>query len=280
MGYVHFQRLNMGIGPEDSLGKAEAFATRALDLAPDLPQGHLVLGLTAMWRRGMMKMALAHFERLLSADPNDQDALKWAGATYPFVGRTAEAGSMGERLIAMDPMSPMSYMPLMFSRWLDGHFEAALGVLQQSCKVDPSHPILEMAAVHLLIPMGRHEEAIALAGRAEKERRLTIFDRTALLWRYALVGDREKALSWLSQGALETCRRDFQYSWWVACAYVMLGDAESALDWLENAIEHGFVNHRFLAEIDPMLAPLRTDARFQALMTRAREKQAEFEDGS
>ena len=56
----------------------------------------------------------------------------------------------------------------------------------------------------------------------------------------------------------------------------MLGDAENALDWLENAIEHGFLNHRFLGEIDPMLAPLCVDPRFQALMARARMQQAEL----
>jgi hypothetical protein len=37
------------------------------------------------------------------------------------------------------------------------------------------------------------------------------------------------------------------------------------------------VNHRFWSEIDPFLAPLRTDPRFQALMARAREKQRAFE---
>jgi hypothetical protein len=57
----------------------------------------------------------------------------------------------------------------------------------------------------------------------------------------------------------------------------MLGDADSALDWLENAVELGFLNHRYLAEIDPILAPLRGDPRFRALIARAREKQAELE---
>jgi hypothetical protein len=132
--------------------------------------------------------------------------------------------------------------------------------------------------VEFLVPMGRHEEAFALAERAEKHERLTIIHRLALLWRYALVGEREKALSWLPPEALQTCRRDFQYSSYVACAYVMLGDADSALDWLENAVELGFLNHRYLSGIDPLLAPLRGDPRFQALMVRAREKQAEFEN--
>ena len=108
VGYVHFQRLNMGVGSEDSLGKAEAFATRALALAPGLPQAHVVLGLLASWHRGMIKTAIAHFDQVLSADPNDQDALKWSGVFHAYVGRTAKAAAMGERVIAIDPMSPMS----------------------------------------------------------------------------------------------------------------------------------------------------------------------------
>jgi serine/threonine protein kinase len=276
VGYVHFQRLNMGMGHKDSVEKAEAFATRALELAPGLPQAHLVLGLIAAWRRGMIKVAITHLDQVLSADPNDQDGLKWTGVFYAYLGRLAEAAVMGERVIAIDPMSPMSYMPLMFSYWLDGRLEAALGVLERASKVYPSDPI-KLTGVFLLIPMGRHEEAFALAEWAEKDELLTIIHRLALLWRYAFVGEREKALSWLPLQALQACRRDFQYSWFVACAYVMLDDADSALDWLENAIELGFLNHRYLAEIDPILAPLRGDPRFQALIARAREKQAELE---
>jgi len=277
MGYVHFQRVNLGFAQEASLRKAESLATRALELAPGLPEGHLVLGLVAYWHRGMIKTALAHFEELLSVDPNNLDGLRWLGVFLAYVGRTAEAASMGERVIAIDPMSPASYMPLAFSHWLDGRFEVALEVLERACKVDPSNPVFEFLKVEFLVPMGRHEEAFALADRAEKDERLTIVHRLALLLRYALVGEREKALSWLPPEALQTCRRDFQYSSCVACAYVMLGDADSALDWLENAVELGFLNYRYLGGIDPLLAPLRGDPRFQALMARAREMQAEFE---
>jgi serine/threonine protein kinase/tetratricopeptide (TPR) repeat protein len=272
MGYVHFQRVNMGFAQEDSLRKAEALATRALELAPGLPQGHLVLGLIASWHRGMMKTAIAHFEQVLATDPNDLDVLRWSGVFYAHVGRLAEAASIGERVIAIDPMSPMSYTPLMFAHWLGGRFDLALGVWEQACKLDPGNTVCEVTGVLFLITMGRHEEAFALAQRAEKEEPLTIIHRLALLWRYAIVGERERALSWMTPGALQTCRRDFQFSSDVACAYVMLGDADTALDWLENAIELGFLNHRYLSEIDPVLAPLRRDPRFQALMSVARDR--------
>jgi tetratricopeptide (TPR) repeat protein len=276
MAYVHFQRVNVGVGEEDSLAKAEALATRALELAPDLPQGHLVLGLTAVLKRGR-SAATAHLERVLSADPNDEEALTWLGVCYAHGGRLAEAAAMGERVIAMDPISPMSDMPLMLSQWMDGRFEAALEVLDRAGKVDPSHAIVEDMSVFLLISAGRRGEAMALADRIEKKAALSVFDRMALVWRHAAAGQRESALKWMTPQVLQTCRWSYQKSWWVACAYVMLGDAESALDWLENAIELGFLNHRFLAEIDPILAPLRGDPRFEALMVRARNQQAELE---
>ena len=277
LGNVYFERMNMGIGQEADLGKAEALATRALELAPGLPQAHMVLGLTVLGRRGMIKTAIAHLEHVVSADPSDPNGLRWLAVFYAYVGRLAEAAAMGERVIAMDPMCPMSYKPLELAYWLGGRFDAALTVWDRACRVDPGNPIVRLIGVHLLIPMGRHEEAIAMAERGEQEEQPTILHRLALLWRYALVGDREKALSWMTPEALQTCRRDFSYSWYMACAFVMLGDTDSALDWLENAIECGFLNHRYLGEIDPILAPLRGDPRFQALMARAREKQAELE---
>jgi serine/threonine protein kinase/Tfp pilus assembly protein PilF len=276
MGYVHFQRANLGVGEEDSLVKAEALATRALQFDPDLPQGQLVLGLTAALGHGRTA-AIAQLERVLVADPNDQDALAWLGLCYAHGGRLAEAAAMGERLIAIDPISPMSYVPFMLSCWMDGRFDAALDLMERACKLDPGFAVCDDMRVFLLISTGRRGEATILADRIEKNPALSVFDRLALVWKYAAAGERESALKWMTPEARQTCRRSYQKSWWVACAYVMLGDADSALDWLGNAVERGFLNHRYLGEIDPILAPLRGDPRFRVLIARAREKRVELE---
>ena len=279
VAYVHVARLNLGVGQQNSVEKAEDFAARAVALAPDLPQGHLLLGLAATFRRGMIGRAIAHVERALAADPNDWDVLAWAGAVFPFVGRTAGGVSLGERLVAADPMSPMSYMPLIWAHSFEGRFDLALGVLERNRHLltdAVQASLFEAMRVMILIQMGRHEEAVASAERVERVERKVMTHSVALFWRYAREGNRQKALAWITPEALQACRRDFMWSWFIACGHAMLGDADSALDWLENAVELGFLNARYLGEIDPLLAPLRASPRFQALLARANELRAQL----
>jgi hypothetical protein len=56
------------------------------------------------------------------------------------------------------------------------------------------------------------------------------------------------------------------------------GERDEALRWLRHAVvDRGFLNYRFMSEIDPALEGIRGDQRFSELMTTARRLWAEFE---
>ena len=78
----------------------------------------------------------------------------------------------------------------------------------------------------------------------------------------------------VTRGAVEM---DKELSWFAATGFASVGETEEALHWLSGAIEMGIINHRFFSEIDPFLAKLRGDPRFEALMERARDKQRDIE---
>jgi hypothetical protein len=89
--------------------------------------------------------------------------------------------------------------------------------------------------------------------------------------------DTEAAAGLLGDDALrDLASKDKEFSWWLAAGCSFAGMTDEALGWLSNSIELGFVNHHFFSTMDPFLALLRGNPRFEALMERAREKQRAF----
>jgi hypothetical protein len=72
-------------------------------------------------------------------------------------------------------------------------------------------------------------------------------------------------------------RADESYPIFPATYLAHVGEYGQAMSWLEAALAWGFSNHRFWAEHNRFLAPLRGDPRFGALIDRAKEKQRDFE---
>jgi hypothetical protein len=91
-------------------------------------------------------------------------------------------------------------------------------------------------------------------------------------------GDADAAASLLDSQALrDFAMLDKEFSSWLAAGFSYCGQTEEALHWLANSIELGFVNYHFFSAVDPFLARMRGEPRFEALMQRAREKQRSFE---
>ena len=63
----------------------------------------------------------------------------------------------------------------------------------------------------------------------------------------------------------------------LALGYTAAGMPDRAIHWLSMAVDRGFINYPFLARHDPFLKSLRTDSRFQQLLTIVRERWEKFE---
>jgi hypothetical protein len=96
------------------------------------------------------------------------------------------------------------------------------------------------------------------------------FEGIGNLLRLALAGDAPSFRATLTPALTAWLRGDLHWSWHLAQMFALLGDADAAIDWLGNAVDRGLLNYPLLATVDPLLAPLRSDPRFQALMERTR----------
>jgi adenylate cyclase len=80
---------------------AEAYARKAIELAPNLAAAHSALAL-ALKLRG--PVARSELERAVQLDPNDYETLNWLGGAFENEGRRKEAISFYQRAVKIEPL--------------------------------------------------------------------------------------------------------------------------------------------------------------------------------
>jgi tetratricopeptide (TPR) repeat protein len=260
---------------EATLRRGESWARKALELNPETAAAFRALGAIEA-RRGDMARAIGDLRRA--------DQLEKSGETLCFLAwRCSEAGQMAEarnyaaEAVSVDPL-------LWFCQWshawvamLDGEFETALARWRDAVASGGEVPIKHFFLAIFSVYAGRLEEACGFFSQFE-ETGLGAMSAFSAVLRALFRRDTQAASGLLKNRAVrDYARLDKEMSWWLAAGCSFVGEADEALHWLANSIDLGFVNHRFLSVLDPFLAPLRGDPRFEALMERALEKQQSFE---
>ncbi len=268
IGYVHWQYVNAGIKPVEHLRAAEPYVEKIFALEPDSPRGHHLRGLILV-SRGQVHDAVKDLQLTIDSDPTNPDALLWLSILYGCFGRTDEAYPLAERLIQIDPLTPLNQGLPGWLQFMDGNFDRACIHYQKMVDMEPTNPVYGYFLVTGLAYCGKKDEAIARIDQMAIEAPGHPFTSMCLFFKHALLGEPERARSVLSPELEAMAGDDLQYAWFFSVCYSLLGETDDALDWLTTAIRRGFSNHKFLSELDPFLASARTDPKFQSLMKMA-----------
>jgi len=264
---------DQGIRPvPETLDRADALATRALEIAPDLALAHVAKGLVA-WRRFDTQLAVRHLTRAAALDPGSATAAWSAGYVLAEVGRTGEARELGDRARALDPLFWPAGAGSVLADIFEGRFDSALAKAAAMHTTAGGIPLADYALGMCLMYAGDTDQAAEVFARGAAGGAGAVSGIQGVLGA-ALRGDRNAVRGALIDPATRAALRlDKEFAWLVAVACASVDDADEALDWLSAVIDMGFINHRFFAKHDPFLAALRGHPSFEALMDRAREKQ-------
>jgi tetratricopeptide (TPR) repeat protein len=124
----------------ERLDKGKQSAERALELQPDLPEGHRALGWYYYWGYRDYDRALEHFEMSAEKLPNDPDLLMGTFAVLRRQGRWDDALEALERLRRADPQSYGVALESSNSFAFLREYERAQKEMRRAIAIAPDHP--------------------------------------------------------------------------------------------------------------------------------------------
>jgi tetratricopeptide (TPR) repeat protein len=143
------------------LAAAEAFATRALSLAPDHPRGRTSLGLTYIYSNRAAQ-GIAQCERALALDRNLAVAHGYIGMAKWFVGRGEESEGDVDEAFRLSPRDTLAYYWRALAgiaKIFLGRYEEALVRLHQSIEINANFSTAQFYLAVALAEVGRLDEA-------------------------------------------------------------------------------------------------------------------------
>ncbi len=243
----------------EAQGRALAAADRAIALAPGMAAGYATRGslrTTMTWDWSGAKEDLL---RALERNPLDGEALAGWGAVQASLGHLPEGIASLRKAIDVDPLAPEYLAYLSFLLIGAGRLDEAREAASRSVEIDPEYsPGPRNLGIALLLA-GRLDESAAAFARC--------LTRGSRLLGVALV-EHARGHSRESQAALTDLVSRHAGGWALQIAWVhaFRGESDEAFEWLEQAYQrHDTGLGQYLA-FDPLLASLRTDPRYRALL--------------
>jgi len=250
------------VPPKEVYPKAKAAAQFALDMDESLGDAHGSLAFVKFYYEWDWKAAQEEFARAIELSPNDDETHKDHAWFLMAMGRTDEAIAEMKRACELDPLSEEHSALLAELYFWTRRYDEAEAELKRTVELAPESAAARLVTAYLDSARGRHQEAIAaymdyLYG-TETESRLS----PTLAWFYAAAGRTQEARDILARtkpGEISPA----QMAW----VHAALGDPDNAFAWLDKAYEQRAINLLWI-ETQPWFDPLRSDPRFNALLTR------------
>jgi TolB-like protein/tetratricopeptide (TPR) repeat protein len=250
-----------------SIDYAQADATKATVLAPDLSEGHLALAIVYRDRLEFVP-ASEEYERALVLGPGNVRVLRNYGQFAALMGRGDSGLAALHRAVALDPLNPNAHGFLGDGLSSQRRYAEALRALQDALALDPDRPSgfsTSIGEIHYLL--GDLESA---RSACEEDTANTVGEaHYCLAMVYDKLGRHADAATMMSK-----LRPKFGDTWAVAYSliYAQWGDTARALDWLETAMRLRSPD-LILLRTSQLLDPLRNEPRFQTI-----ERELKFAD--
>jgi DNA-binding winged helix-turn-helix (wHTH) protein/tetratricopeptide (TPR) repeat protein len=256
------------------LEKAEFHCRRALELDPNLPEGH-VASAFLLWgpsKNFQHLEAIAELKRALALQSNQAHAYNRLGTILAHIGLLDHAREMYERGRPFHPRKAVSHSVVQVYLW-NREYDSAREEIRAWRAENPGNKYPVYYAPQLAMMTGDLKEARILLDEA-----VQLLPGEPLIVSlqgvfYASTGKEGKALDCLIAACANP--KSFGHAhhsyYQMACILALLGRREAAFEWLERSVSCGFACWPFFLK-DPYLKNVRELAGFDVLVSSLQAK--------
>ncbi len=161
LAYTHVADARWGWSkdPGESIRKAYEMANKALSLDDSLDTPHYILAMIYMTMREYDKM-VAEGERGVELNPNGAEALGFFGWFLNMAGRPAEAITVLDKAMRLNPIPPPVYYAWVGNSYtLMGEYDKAIASLEKGLRMQPDNTVCLMNLTAAYGLAGRQEDA-------------------------------------------------------------------------------------------------------------------------
>src|SRR6202047_3554290 len=256
------------------LEKAEFHCGKALELDPDLAEGHVAKAFL-LWgpsKNFQHLEAIAELKRALALQRNLPHAYNRLGTILAHIGLLDHAREMYQRGRTFQPRKSVSHSIVQVYIW-SREYDLARKEIQVWRAESPGNKYPVYFAPQPPMMAGDWKEAKLLLDEAMKLLPEDPIVISLLGLFYALTGKSERALKCLTQACANP--KSFGHAhhtyYQIACILAVLGKRSEAFEWLERSVSTGFACWPFFMK-DSCLQNLRTLPQFEVLVSSLQAK--------
>jgi eukaryotic-like serine/threonine-protein kinase len=256
-----------GLPTNETFPRAKAAAQRALAIDDQLAEAHTSLAYAIHTYEWDWFAAEREYKRAIELNPNYATARQWYAEFLTAVGRFDEAAEQGKKALELDPMSPIINAVVSFNSTMARRYDEAIEQGRRTTQLFPDfmpgHAYLGIA----LLESGKPQEAIAALEASQKLQDIVVVF-TWLIRAHQAAGDVATA-DRLTKELERRGQREYLPPYYMAALHAHRGNRDRAFAELDRALRER-TGALVWTQVDPALDPLRTDARFAALLERRR----------
>lgn len=265
--YYGFAAAQAMVPPDENWQRSEAAVEKALELDDSRAENYNALSGIQLYYRRDWGAAERSFKRGIELNPASAEVRRHYARCLVLFGRQDESVAQMQRTLELEPLSVSYNLDAGRIFFVLRQYPQALEHLNNTLELDPNVPSAHDALGFVYDKMGDQKAAItewskvfSLTGSEELATKLiSTFEKSGFEAAVRMRGEQR-----LLQLEERTKRGEYSATSEYVNAYMMMGDKEKAFTWLEKAVQE---HTRFALDfkLNPIYDDLRSDPRFQKL---------------